>query len=69
MDTQTLTSRRRQKVWLDQESGKIDAFKELVAQTPNPHEWPLASGVVKNVLIYDGSGCAPLPATRMLGLN
>ncbi len=55
MDTQTLTSRRRQKVWLDKESGKIDAFKELVAQATNPHEWPLASGVVKNVLIYDGS--------------
>jgi ectoine hydroxylase-related dioxygenase (phytanoyl-CoA dioxygenase family) len=55
MDTQTLTSRRRQKVWLDKESGKIDAFKALVAQTTNPHQWPLASGVVKNVLIYDGA--------------
>lgn len=55
MDTQTLTSRRRQKGWLDKESGKIDAFKELVAQATNPHEWPLSSGVVKNVLIYDGS--------------
>ena len=55
MDTQTLTSHRRQKVWLDKESGKIEAFKALVAQTTNPHGWPLASGVVKNVLIYDGT--------------
>ncbi|KPF46931.1 phytanoyl-CoA dioxygenase family protein [Rhizobium sp. AAP43] len=54
MDTQTLTSRRRQKVWLDKDAGNIDAFKALVAQKTNLAEWPLASGVEKNVLIYDG---------------
>lgn len=54
MDTQTLTSRRRHKVWLDKESGKIDAFKALVARTTNPDDWPFAAAVLKNVLIYDG---------------
>lgn len=55
MDSQTLNSRRRQKVWLDKGSGKIDAFEALVAQTTNPDDWPFAVSVVKNVLIYDGT--------------
>ncbi|MDH4440051.1 MAG: phytanoyl-CoA dioxygenase family protein [Rhizobium sp.] len=54
MDTQTLTSRRRQKVWLDSQAGNVEAFKALVAQKTNPADWPLASGVDRNVLIYDG---------------
>ncbi|THV22979.1 phytanoyl-CoA dioxygenase family protein [Peteryoungia ipomoeae] len=54
MDTQTLSSRRRHKVWLDKDSGNIEAFKALVSQKTNPADWPLATGVEKNVLIYDG---------------
>ena len=54
MDTQTPASRRRQKVWLDSQAGNIDAFEALVAQKTNLADWPLARGVEKNVLIYDG---------------
>jgi len=32
----------------------IGAFAELCSQTLNAEDYPLASGVAKNVLLYDG---------------
>jgi len=55
MDQRTLTSRRRDKVWLDSQAGDIEAFKALVAQKTRREDWPFAAGVEKNVLLYDGS--------------
>lgn len=55
MDVRTVSSRRREKVWLDKQAGDIDAFRALVAQQADPADWPFAVEVVKNVLIYDGN--------------
>jgi ectoine hydroxylase-related dioxygenase (phytanoyl-CoA dioxygenase family) len=54
MDTQSLASRRRQKVWLSADAGRIDQFRALVERSTDPADWPFASAVEKNVLIYDG---------------
>lgn len=54
MDAQTLSSRRRDKVWLNSDSGRLDHFKAVVEKTTDPADWPFAVGVEKNVLIYDG---------------
>lgn len=54
MDTRTLSSRRREKVWLDRQAGDIEAFRALVAQTTKIMDWPFAMRAEKNVLIYDG---------------
>jgi len=54
MDVRILSSRRRQKVWLDTQAGDIEPFRALVAQETNPADWPFAMGMEKNVLIYDG---------------
>ncbi len=55
MDQRALPSGRRKKIWLDSQAGEIDAFRALVAQNTNPSDWPLASNVVKNILIYEGA--------------
>lgn len=54
MDAQTLSSRRRDKVWLNADSGRLDHFRAGVEKTTDPADWPFAVGVEKNVLIYDG---------------
>lgn len=54
MDTQSLASRRRHKVWLSADAGRLDQFRALVEKETLLADWPFASGVEKNVLIYDG---------------
>ena len=68
MDLRTLSSRRREKVWLDKDAGQIETFRALVSRTTDPGEWPLATGVARNVLIYDGARVRELvraPETRL----
>ncbi|WP_435258626.1 phytanoyl-CoA dioxygenase family protein [Thioclava sp. FR2] len=55
MDAQYLRTARRNKIWLDSESGTFEEFARLVSQTANPADWPFASEIVQNVLIYEGS--------------
>ncbi len=54
MDTQSLASRRRHKVWLNADAGRLDQFRKLVERQTDAADWPFASSVEKNVLIYDG---------------
>jgi len=54
MDAQTLASRRSQKVWLSADCGNLDALKSVVEKTATSADWPLASEIKKNILIYDG---------------
>jgi ectoine hydroxylase-related dioxygenase (phytanoyl-CoA dioxygenase family) len=42
------------RVWLDAADCDLDAFRTLVAERTDPHEYPYAEGVERNVLRYDG---------------
>lgn len=54
MDSFTTQAARRRRIWLEEGSGSFDAFVTLVSQTARPSDWPLAAGIVQNVLIYEG---------------
>jgi ectoine hydroxylase-related dioxygenase (phytanoyl-CoA dioxygenase family) len=54
MDAQTLSGRRRAKVWLSADSGSFDTFKAEVAHSTDPADWPHAAAIEQNVPIYDG---------------
>ncbi|MCQ0987267.1 phytanoyl-CoA dioxygenase family protein [Jiella marina] len=54
MDAMTLPAERRNRVWLDKDSGSFDAFRAEVSRTTRPEDWPLAAEIVRNVPIYDG---------------
>lgn len=54
MDMKALSSRRRDKVWLEADAGDFEAFRTLVSQKTDPAQWPFAARVEKNVLLYDG---------------
>jgi ectoine hydroxylase-related dioxygenase (phytanoyl-CoA dioxygenase family) len=55
MDTRTRASARSAATWISAEAGSFDAFRQQVSQTTNPSDWPLASAIEQNVLIYDGA--------------
>jgi ectoine hydroxylase-related dioxygenase (phytanoyl-CoA dioxygenase family) len=44
----------RPPVWLNADSGDFETFRQIVSQTANPADTPLASAVVRNIPIYDG---------------
>lgn len=54
MDAQNLRAARRDKIWLDGNSGNFEDFTKLVSQTADPSDWPYASDIIQNVLIYEG---------------
>jgi ectoine hydroxylase-related dioxygenase (phytanoyl-CoA dioxygenase family) len=54
MDAQTLSSTRRDKVWLGADSGSFDVFAAQVARTTEAADWPLAAAIENNIPIYDG---------------
>jgi len=54
MDAESLSSRRRRKVWLTHDSGNFEVFKKEVEQTARAADWPNAAAIEKNVPIYDG---------------
>ena len=41
-------------VWLNADSGDFETFRQIVSQTADPADTPLASAVVRNIPIYDG---------------
>ncbi|MDA8586270.1 phytanoyl-CoA dioxygenase family protein [Rhodobacteraceae bacterium] len=45
---------KRQPVWLSDQGFDLAAFRQLVEQTTNPADYPLAAEVSKNIPIYDG---------------
>jgi ectoine hydroxylase-related dioxygenase (phytanoyl-CoA dioxygenase family) len=45
---------RANRVWLTADSCDLDAFRQIVERSVNRADYPFASDVVSNVLIYDG---------------
>jgi ectoine hydroxylase-related dioxygenase (phytanoyl-CoA dioxygenase family) len=55
------------RVWLTEDGCDLEAFRVLVERSVNPADYPFASDVVSNVLVYDGdavSRVAASPETR-----
>jgi ectoine hydroxylase-related dioxygenase (phytanoyl-CoA dioxygenase family) len=58
---------RTNRVWIAEESCDLDEFRRMVERSVNPADYPLASEVAKNVLVYDGlkaRAAAASPETR-----
>jgi len=51
-------------IWLTAEAGEFETFKAQVSQVTKLADWPLASEVAQNVLIYDGAMVAARAADR-----
>lgn len=50
----TRIAANRPSVWLNADSGDFETFRQIVSQTANPVDTPLATEVVRNIPIYDG---------------
>lgn len=55
MDTRTLTAERRQRTWLGEESGNLDAFRNEVERETSMADYPHAEQIAANVPIYAGT--------------
>ena len=56
---------RTNRVWLTEEACDLEEFKAIVERTTNRADYPFASEVASNVLIYDGTRrAAPPPRPR-----
>lgn len=58
---------RADRIFLAEERCDLDAFRALVERTVDPADYPFASDVISNVLIYDGDAvrsAAASPDTR-----
>jgi ectoine hydroxylase-related dioxygenase (phytanoyl-CoA dioxygenase family) len=49
------TAPDRPPVWLTAESGDFETFRQIVSQTANPADTPLADKITRNIPIYDGA--------------
>jgi len=65
MDTRALAACRIGKVWLEPDAGDFELFKAQTARRAYPADWPLASEVVRNVLIYDGDKADAAPGENI----
>ena len=57
-----------QPVWLTAHSGDFDTFRQIVSQTADPADTPLAREVLRNVPVYDGAqvdAASSDPVSRM----
>lgn len=57
----------RAPIWLNADSGNFETFCQIVSQSANPADTPLAAKIVRNIPIYDGikvDGAAGNPAKR-----
>ena len=50
----TRTTPNRPPGWRNADSGDFETFRQIVSQTADPADTPLASAVVRNIPIYDG---------------
>src|SRR5271163_4479813 len=58
---------RSNRVWVSEASCDLDAFRAIVERTINRADYPFASDVISNVLVYDGleaRSAAASPETR-----
>ncbi|MGL4405684.1 MAG: phytanoyl-CoA dioxygenase family protein, partial [Notoacmeibacter sp.] len=54
MDAPSFAQRRFHETWLNSEATDFSAFKKAAAKKTRAMDWPLASSVEKNILIYSG---------------
>ena len=54
MKTDNLAKRRSDRTWMTAESCKLDDFVKLIARETSLSDYPLASAVQSNVLVYEG---------------
>lgn len=55
---------RSKATWILRDSGSLDGLKRLCETETNPADWPLASEVTNNVLVYDASAAEAKGAER-----
>ncbi|MDJ0639322.1 MAG: phytanoyl-CoA dioxygenase family protein, partial [Paracoccaceae bacterium] len=55
MDARTTSASRRGHVWLGEDAGDFESFKDTVTQVTQLPDWPFAEEVASSVLIYDGA--------------
>lgn len=63
----TSKSESRALVWLDRDAGDFEQFRTIVGQTTQAADWPYATEIIRNVLIYRGDEmrtAATRPETR-----
>ena len=51
----TRTATARPPVWLTADSGDFETFRQIVSQTANPADTPVADKITRNIPIYDGA--------------
>ena len=54
MKTDSIAKRRSDRTWMTAESCKLDDFIKLIARETSLSDYPLASAVQSNVLVYEG---------------
>ena len=54
MKTDSIAKRRSDRTWMTAESCKLDDFVKLIARETSLSDYPLASAVQSNVLVYEG---------------
>ncbi len=54
---------RANRIWLTEDGCDLEAFRALVERTVNPADYPFASDVVSNVLVYDGDAVSRAAAS------
>ncbi len=54
MKTDSIAKRRSDRVWMTAESCKLDDFMKLINRETSLSDYPLASAVQSNVLVYEG---------------
>ncbi|RFC65998.1 phytanoyl-CoA dioxygenase [Fulvimarina endophytica] len=55
MDAMTKGAERRNRIWLDADSGSFETFRREVSRTTQAEDWPNAAEISKNIPIYDGN--------------
>lgn len=64
----TIKFDRRREVWVRRDDGKLNDLKRLCERETNPAEWPFASEIKQNVLIYDAAETAAVKGEDRLML-
>jgi ectoine hydroxylase-related dioxygenase (phytanoyl-CoA dioxygenase family) len=64
MKDDNVTRIRTNRVWLSEASCDLDVFRRIVERSVNQADYPFASDVISNVLVYDGLEARSAAASR-----
>ena len=62
MSKNQISAERANRVWLTPESCNLEDFKKLINRTTDPHDYPYAAIIEKNVPIYDSAAIIKIAA-------